>query len=67
VTVLRAADIEGPMITSITEEPERPRDFEIEGSYAVLFRELREDQKENDCRSYLVFQDKSVWYVWRVP
>lgn len=47
--------------------PERGRDFDVEGSWTTLLRELRLDSKEFNCQSYTVLNDGSgLFAVWRM-
>jgi hypothetical protein len=49
------------------EMPEGPRDFDFEGSFDALKRELELDSKETGCTSYKVLDDQGelLWAVWR--
>lgn len=57
-------------IDSDLDRPERPRDFDIDGGYTVLVRELEADSQEFDCQSYTVMEHcdergGGLWSVWR--
>ena len=63
-TKLSVIDLGSPCSS---DTPERPRDFDFEGSFARLKAELEKDSKETGCKSYKVLDDQgeSNWAVWR--
>lgn len=66
---IRKRDAEGPEIMEVSEIPESPRHFDVEGGYTTLVRELQIDALEYSCPSYTVFfEDRDgtgCYSVWR--
>jgi hypothetical protein len=55
-------------VTSALDEPECPRDFDVDGSFLVLIRTLLTDLRENQEITEFVIRetDADLWSIWRI-
>jgi hypothetical protein len=48
------------------DEPQRPRDFDVEGNWPVMVKEIALDSRENFCQAYTAHESEpGLWSVWR--